>query len=545
MRIEIAPVQDLHGYASPWTGGAGKNMLKLASSYEERYGITYAPNPATGEIVIDGTAESLEQVTLCNIDLTNVATGTTLYINGMSNNSDCHTTIEYLDGSSIAIRSIPDTGDYMIVPEGATYVKVSVRIMQGVTVNNAVMEPFVAKSETALPFEPYANICPISGWTGCNVTQTGKNLFDGAFTTNSLISDTGSVSTNNDHKISTNYIPVKSSSLYTISGKDVHKRPSGSSSTTNTFVNIARYRADKSFIDRAFSSQTSDLSYTFETTDETAFIRFTVGIEGYDVQVEHGQEASGYTPFVSSDTYSIAFPSSAGTVYGGTLTINRDGTGELIVDKKALNITSENVISSLNGGAGFYRAILKIPNDSIVSNDGNVLTGKLMSDQYVEIANTAGNQGGIGLTYRGNNTHTIVLSNPQVNSSATADWKTWIDANPFTIIYELAEPVPYSLTAPQVQLLLGLNNVWADTGSILSMVYPVEKYLTNEQAEKERINIVNDTPADVMSFSDGADDLPMALKIGIEPVQDLNGYDNPWIGGGGKNLLNADMLVEK
>ena len=30
-------------------------------------------------------------------------------------------------------------------------------------------------------------------------------------------------------------------------------------------------------------------------------------------------------------TYSIAFPSKAGTVYGGTLTVNEDGTGKLVV----------------------------------------------------------------------------------------------------------------------------------------------------------------------------------------------------------------------
>jgi hypothetical protein len=41
-----------------------------------------------------------------------------------------------------------------------------------------------------------------------------------------------------------------------------------------------------------------------------------------------------------------------------------------------------------------------------------------------------------------------------------------------------------------------------------------------------------------MSFSDGADDLPMALTVGIEPVQDLHGYDHPWVGGAGKNLLD-------
>lgn len=42
----------------------------------------------------------------------------------------------------------------------------------------------------------------------------------------------------------------------------------------------------------------------------------------------------------------------------------------------------------------------------------------------------------------------------------------------------------------------------------------------------------------VASFSDGAD-LPLkSLNVDIEPVQDLHGYENPWPGGGGKNLFD-------
>ena len=32
-----------------------------------------------------------------------------------------------------------------------------------------------------------------------------------------------------------------------------------------------------------------------------------------------------------------------------------------------------------------------------------------------------------------------------------------------------------------------------------------------------------------------------ALSIALEPIQNLNGYDNPWPAGGGKNLFNADV----
>lgn len=54
---------------------------------------------------------------------------------------------------------------------------------------------------------------------------------------------------------------------------------------------------------------------------------------------------------------------------------------------------------------------------------------------------------------------------------------------------------------------------------------------------------IGSASGDIASFSDGSN-LPMPkLQVGIEPVQDLHGYDSPWIGGSGKNLLA--MTVDK
>lgn len=49
--------------------------------------------------------------------------------------------------------------------------------------------------------------------------------------------------------------------------------------------------------------------------------------------------------------------------------------------------------------------------------------------------------------------------------------------------------------------------------------------------------ILNSASGSIASFSDGSPAPVTALSVGIEPVQDLHGYDNPWPAGGGKNLL--------
>lgn len=51
------------------------------------------------------------------------------------------------------------------------------------------------------------------------------------------------------------------------------------------------------------------------------------------------------------------------------------------------------------------------------------------------------------------------------------------------------------------------------------------------------------TDAAIASFDDGADGIPVkALTVGIELVQDLHGFANPWPAGGGKNLFPPLMF---
>ena len=53
------------------------------------------------------------------------------------------------------------------------------------------------------------------------------------------------------------------------------------------------------------------------------------------------------------------------------------------------------------------------------------------------------------------------------------------------------------------------------------------------------------TSGDIVTITDGADNLPVKeLVVGIEPVQDLHGYDNPWPAGGGKNLLHVTATTQ-
>jgi hypothetical protein len=118
-------------------------------------------------------------------------------------------------------------------------------------------------------------------------------------------------------------------------------------------------------------------------------------------------------------------------------------------------------------------------------------------------------------------------------------------------IYDKTQVVPEPITREEMflkkagdettdvtieQLNVSENGTYSESGKAYSPVIvnvpappiPDNAYLLNE---------VEGLPSDIASFSDGSN-LPMPkLQVGIEPVQDLHGYDHPWVGGSGKNKI--------
>jgi len=94
-------------------------------------------------------------------------------------------------------------------------------------------------------------------------------------------------------------------------------------------------------------------------------------------------------------------------------------------------------------------------------------------------------------------------------------------------------------------LQIGSNNLILRDADAQEQLVTVKDGLTAvetqlEQTTADMLNAyVTDTASGaIASFPDGADGVPVkSLTVNIEPVQDLNGYDNPWPAGGGKNLL--------
>jgi len=285
----------------------------------------------------------------------------------------------------------------------------------GIPVKSLVVgiEPVQAGSGDPSP----DNVRPISGWTGCEVVRTGKNLLDvdrygntlpktAAGITWSKVRDgvyhvQGTATGNSFFNISfTSPSPQDAMPCDSFAGKRLFL----SFTDTQIVVGLSYFKEDGTFSQMSNGSVLPD-----DAVGLRAYVKVETGIvidTDFSIQLELGSTATAYEPY-QGETYSVTFPSEAGTVYGGSLDVT---SGVLTVDRAM-----------------------------IASYAGEVLSGEWISDRdvYAEgVTPTTGAQ----------------------------------------VVYELATPITYQLTPVEVKTLLGSNSIWADTGDT-SLAYRADPKL--------------------------------------------------------------------
>lgn len=167
LTLPLSPVQSFNGYDRPWPGGAGKNKLEVTLTKTTRYGVTFANNN-DGTVSAVGTATANAAVV---ISLFTPPPGT-YRLNGNTEGVSATTyrmKFRVDGGRWFYINSTADSSQ--ITVDGSQTIEVDLEVISGQTVNGVLWKPMLRlATETDPAFEPYANICPISGWTGANVT---------------------------------------------------------------------------------------------------------------------------------------------------------------------------------------------------------------------------------------------------------------------------------------------------------------------------------------------------------------------------------------
>lgn len=154
------------------------------------------------------------------------------------------------------------------------------------------------------------------------------------------------------------------------------------------------------------------------------------------------------------NTRTIDWQAIAGTVYGGYIHVNADGSAELVVDKAMVDMGTLEWIKNATGQ--FFSAF---SDDTNVADDS--LGENLLCSCYKG-----------GNAYTGNINYTISIRVGTYKRiwvkddrySTGTELQTALAGE--TLVYPIATPITYQLTPQQINTLLGQNTIWADTGSV-------------------------------------------------------------------------------
>ena len=442
VKVKVEAVQDLHGYTKPWVGGAGKNLLPIDS-------VTHPSGQTTENITIfEGTLSGTFTIS-CD------ASGATAQYPGAG-------LVEMvLDGEvinpyfSMTVTACTITG---------TITKITVYGSNAYSRYIGTIKFQLESGSTATAWTPYSNLCPITGHSEANVTRAGKNLLK-----NTLVSRKDNEVTfthNSDDTVTAN----------------------GGPASGNCIIEIGQFTGLSSvFLSGCPSGGNLNTTYNMQLRDVTTStwgqwdLGEGVQIDGLDkshtysvyIIVRSGYTANNvvFKPMISIERG--AYEPYKGKIY----TIDLDGTrylAELDVTSGVLTVIAQiydlgdyNYNHNTGDNRNYFYTTAPIsdiqgfPNTDVCAG---ISTG-YVADSWNNVM--AGNPTANGKFAISNDKY-FGIRDDAANSMSTTDFKTYVTG--IKILAMLATPTTIQLTAEEVQLLLGYNTLFADTGD-LSLTY--------------------------------------------------------------------------
>ena len=306
--------------------------------------------------------------------------------------------------------------------------------------SNSVVIKNIIISTADVPFEPYSNICPITGFTGVEISKTGKNLLK-----------------NISSQVSTTLVMIGQTESY--------------ESAQKTYLEAGTYTfslKSRSFKGQMVFGNESALAIGF-VSKGTNSLPITVSEDGYyafwviagtgeevtasdysEFQVVSGS-ATAYEPY--DKTITVSWQTEAGTVYSGYVDAVM---WKLVAEWKSVDLgtlswTSNgtvddayeyyvNVSDKANGTTNMLCSSLKVSSNALLNNIRGRSNSGIVS---------------------------VVALDATANAFETA-------MSGVQLVYELATPIVYTLDPQQpIHTLKGVNNIWNSIGNT-DVTYRVE-----------------------------------------------------------------------
>ena len=242
------------------------------------------------------------------------------------------------------------------------------------------------------------------------------------------------------------------------------KKPTNTASTT---INIGTNSTDLSGF-KVRNVICIDLTQAFGETKANEIYAMEQAQSGSGVAYVKSLLPNDYYAYNTGEITNISAVN--GTPYGKYNITFTDGTNPLTVYGGYVDLVSGQLV--VNRGHEIYDGSndedwrhyggnrVTVAVDDFTSPASSV-TANIMCDKLKTI--TKSQQGSLEYVISGSDEgyHQFMVN---VGISDITELRTWLSNNPITVVYELAQPLTYSLTKQQIKSLVGVNNIFADTG---------------------------------------------------------------------------------
>jgi hypothetical protein len=441
VKAQIEPIQDLHGYDKPWSGGNGKNKITATeysgSFYNKAVGTDLKGTAGTASYTQVGNTLSVTTTSGWQgvIFATQPLKAGTYHLNATATGSDVRGTA-YITDANLIVTSV--VGAFASANMNATVTdgeRIAVFFGTHTATTVTWTDSQVEEGSAYTSWTPYTNICPISGHTECVTEVCGVNVWDEEWEVGG-INTSGQETTTSGYYRSKNYIAVLPNTTY------YFKVP--------TTMSVMFYDSNKDFIE-----WTTANNATVTTPSNCRYLRFrnttanTWTPYDNDISINYPSTDTSYHAY-DGHTYTTAL---GRTVYGGTLDVV---SGVLTVDWVKHIITGDetSVFSSSLNRLIFINGDLPSPPKA---------DGQIMCNTFESVSSTTTPPEGCVTIYSTNGN--VIFRLPS-SITTKEDAINYLVSNGTHIVYPLATPQTYQLDPQTIDLLLGDNNLWTDCGSV-------------------------------------------------------------------------------
>ena len=517
LTVNLEPIQDLHGYDSPYPAGGGKNKFDkdnttaLDNVYIRGSDSTITAGGGNRGVIIPIKGGQTYTVSVQVKNATDIGVGSFADVPALGSVAGAKAASTAATAATVVTITTTAADNYLFVKYN------NVNVTQTYTDAQVIAGLQIEEGSTVTAYAPYSNICPITGRDSVTVTRTGKNLwsaFEPYRTGSGLYTDDAgaTLSPNVDTAVTVTkdgedlYVTTTAgwkfavfvqaglaTGTYTLSIDFDERAWSGSADGFDVAVLDGDYVITRKINHAA--SFVAKCRTTITLKNEESAIAVSVGgrsgthgiLRISAIQLEAGTIATAYEPYTAAQTVTVQL---GDTVYHGSIDIT---TGKLIVDRMVFTVSAIATVASQS-----YIKADAI--DGFVSNNNiypqqppGLQPSDLCSDCLKLTKNALWSAPGYPNHFAINNVQVHIniandllgVTDPASETTATAKEKlnTYLAEHPVTLTIPV-KPFEVSITPAQLSTIKGHNIIQSDADSVdVTYIADPKLYIDKKIAE--------------------------------------------------------------